>query len=206
LTSFCSRGQPKSFLLTMPRTWNRGLPIGGRRALMEESAEQEDSTRTGLIPWDSSWPGLAKEDERRLLFAYLEERFGIHESVFTGFDLFSRRKTWWLLRKSASRNLPVRLKVSQVGLKAFDQVGKYLKPATWMIQLFGHHATKGVYPLTDGEFETLLKGEPLNVDSAVEEGFVILRLGEHVLGVGLLSQGKITSRIRRSEAQRMVTQ
>jgi len=101
-------------------------------------------------------------------------------------------------------NLPVRLKVSQVGLKAFDQVGKYLKPATWMIQFFGHHATKGVYHLNDDAFETLLKGEPLNVDSAMEEGFVILRLREHVLGVGLLSQGKITSRIRQSEAQRMV--
>jgi hypothetical protein len=171
---------------------------------MQESREQEDSILTGSIPWDSSWPGFAKEGERRLLFTYLEERFGIRESVFTDFDLFSRRKTWWLLRKSASMNLPVRLKVSQVGLKAFDQVGKYLKPATWMIQLFGHHATKGVYRVTDDEFETLLKGVPLNVESAVEEGFVILRLGEHVLGVGLLSQGKITSRIRRSEAQRMV--
>jgi hypothetical protein len=171
---------------------------------MKESGEQGGSTLTGSIPWDSSWPRFAKEDERRLLFAYLEERFGIHESVFAGFDVFSRRKTWWLLRKTAGMNLPVRLRVSQVGLKAFDQVGKYLKPATWMIQVFGHHATKGVYHVNDGEFERLLKGEPLNVDSAMEEGFVILRLREHVLGVGLLSQGKITSRIRQSEAKRMV--
>ena len=103
-------------------------------------------------------------------------------------------------------NLPVRLKVSQVGLKAFDRVGRYLKPATWMIQLFGHHATKGVYPLTAAELERLLEGKPLMVDTAMEEGFVILRLGDHVLGVGLLSQGMITSRIRRSEAQRMVNQ
>jgi NOL1/NOP2/fmu family ribosome biogenesis protein len=173
---------------------------------MQESREQGGSTLTGSIPWDSSWPGFANQDERRLLFAYLEERFGIHESVFTDFDLFSRRKTWWLLRKKVSMNLPVRLKVSQVGLKAFDRVGKYLKPSTWMIQIFGHHATKGIYHLTVREFETLLKGDPLNVDSAMEEGFVILRLGEHVLGVGLLSQGKITSRIRRSEAQRMVNE
>jgi hypothetical protein len=171
---------------------------------MQESRERGDSTLTGSILWDSSWPGFAKEDERGVLFAYLEERFGIHESVFADFDLFSRRKTWWLLRKTVSKNLPVRLKVSQVGLKAFDRVGKYLKPSTWMIQIFGHHATKGIYPLTDGELERLLKGEPLSVDSAMDEGFVILRLGEHVLGVGLLSQGKITSRIRRSEAQRMV--
>lgn len=137
--------------------------------------------------------------------AYLEERFGIHEGVFTEFDLFGRRKTWWLLRKRASSNLPVRLKVSQVGLKAFDRVGRYLKPSTWMIQIFGHHATKGIYHLTEREFETLLKGDPLMVDSTMEEGFVILRLMDHVLGIGLLSQGKLTSRIRRSEAERMVS-
>ena len=171
---------------------------------MKESREQGDFTLTGSIPWDSSWPRFAEVGERRLLLAYLEERFGIHASVFTDFDLFGRRKTWWLLRKRASLNLPVRLKVSQVGLKAFDQVGRYLKPATWMIQIFGHHATKGLYHLNENEFEALLKGVPLNVDSTMEEGFVILSLGEHVLGAGLLSQGKITSRIRRSEAQRMV--
>lgn len=171
---------------------------------MEESREQGGFILTGSIPWDSSWPRFAEEGERGLLLAYLEERFGIPESVFTDFDLLCRKKTWWLLRKRASVNLPVRLKVSQVGLKAFDQVGRYLKPTTWMIQIFGHHATKGVYRLTKNEFETLLKGVPLNVDSPMEEGFVILHLGEHVVGVGLLSQGKITSRIRRSEAQRMV--
>jgi NOL1/NOP2/fmu family ribosome biogenesis protein len=101
--------------------------------------------------------------------------------------------------------LPVRLKVSQVGLKAFDKVGKYLKPTTRMIQIFGHDATKGVCHLSGDEFENLLRGEPVEVDGTMEEGFVVLRLREHVLGVGLLMQGKITSRIRQSEAHRMVT-
>jgi NOL1/NOP2/fmu family ribosome biogenesis protein len=148
---------------------------------------------------------LAKEDDRRLLFSYLEERFGIPENVFNDFDLFGRRKSWWLLRKTTNDNLPVRLKVSQVGLKAFDRVGKYLKPATGMIQLFGRHATKGAYRLTEDELEKLLRGDPLDVGSTMEDGFVILRLGEHVLGIGLLMQNKITSRIRKSERQRMVT-
>ena len=102
-------------------------------------------------------------------------------------------------------NLPVRLKVNQVGLKAFDKVGKYLKPATRMIQLFGHHATKGVHRLTDDEFEKLLRGEPVEAGRAMEDGFVILRLGKHVLGVGLLMQGTITSRIRQSDAEQMVS-
>jgi len=172
---------------------------------MEECMEQGDSTLTGSIPWDSSWPRFADERERRLLFTYLEERFGIPEKTFVDFDLFSRRKSWWLLRKTTSVNLPVRLKVSQVGLKAFDKVGKYLKPATRMVQLFGHHATKGVYLLADRELEKLLRAEPVEVESGMEEGFVILRFREQVLGIGLLMQGRITSRIRQSEAQRMLT-
>ena len=173
--------------------------------MTQESREQRDSTLTGSIPWDSSWPRFADVDERRLVLSYLEERFGIPENVFTDFDLFSRRKSWWLLRKSTDVSLPVRLKVRQVGLKAFDRVGKYLKPATWMIQLFGHHAKRGVYWLSDDEFNRLLRGEPVTVAEGMEDGFVILRLREHVLGVGLLLQGTVTSRIRQSEAQRMVT-
>jgi NOL1/NOP2/fmu family ribosome biogenesis protein len=94
--------------------------------------------------------------------------------------------------------------VSQVGLKAFDKVGKYLKPATRMIQIFGQYATKGVYPLTDEKLEKMLKCEAVEVDQSLEDGFVILRLREHVLGVGLLMQGRITSRIRLSESKRMI--
>jgi NOL1/NOP2/fmu family ribosome biogenesis protein len=168
------------------------------------SREQGDSTLTGSIPWDSSWPGFANEDERRFLFTYLEDRFGIHATVFADFDLFSRRKSWWLLRKTAGVSLPARLKVTQVGLKAFDKVGNYLKPATRMIQLFGHHATKGVWQISQGDFERLLRGEPLKVESTMEDGFVILRLREHVLGVGLLLKEMVTSRIRQSESKRMV--
>lgn len=148
---------------------------------------------------------MASEDECRFVFAYLEERFGIHENAFADFELFSRRKTWWLFRKTAGVNLPVGLKVTQVGLRAFDKVGKYLKPATRMMQIFGDRATKGVYGLRDDEFERLLQGEPVKTDMTMEEGFVILSLRERVLGVGLLMQGTITSRIRQSELQRMVT-
>jgi hypothetical protein len=136
----------------------------------------------------------------------MEGRFGIREQVFVDFDWFSRRKSWWILRKTASAMLPVSLKVSQVGLKAFDKVGQYLKPSTRMIQLFGLHATKAVYRLTDMELGKLLRAEPLEVTSSgVEDGFVILRLNDHVLGLGLLMEGTITSRIRQSEAQRMVS-
>jgi hypothetical protein len=172
---------------------------------MRECEGRGDSIPTESTQWDSSWPRFADEHERRLVFSYLEGRFGIREQAFADFDWFSRGKSWWLLRKTARSRLPVRLKVNQVGLKAFDRVGKYLKPSTRMVQLFGHHATKGFYRLREGEFETLLRAEPLEVGSIMEEGFVILRLEDHILGLGLLFRGTITSRIRQSEAERMLT-
>lgn len=101
-------------------------------------------------------------------------------------------------------NLPVKLKVNQVGLRAFDRVGRYLKPANYMVQIFGRHATRGVYRLTDTELEKLLKAEPLAVKIEMEDGFVILRFREHVLGIGLLMKGTITSRIKKTESKRMI--
>jgi len=51
----------------------------------------------------------------------------------------------------------------------------------------------------------LLQGGPVEVDKTMEEGFVILSLRERVLGVGLLMQGTITSRIKQSESKRILT-
>lgn len=134
----------------------------------------------------------------------LEKRFGIPEEVFAPFLLFCRRKSWWLLRHPNPLPLPAALKVSRVGLKAFDQVGKHLKPTTRMIQIFGNHATKGVYELSEEAFGRLARGELVKINTDLEDGFVILRLGEKVLGIGLLIQSTISARIKQSELKQMV--
>lgn len=171
--------------------------------MTDKSGEQGGSTLTESIPWDSSWPGLAGEAERHRLFSYLEERFGIPEEIFEPFLLFCRRKTWWLLHDPKRVPLPASLKVSQVGLKAFDQVGKHLKPTTRMIQVFGHHATRGIFELGHDAFERLVRGELVKTSHDLEDGFVILRLGEKVLGIGLLIRGTISSRIKQSKLKQV---
>jgi len=147
---------------------------------------------------------LAGEAERHRVFSCLEERFGIPEEIFAPFLLFCRRKTWWLLHHPKSVPLPAPLKVSQVGLKAFDQVGRYLQPTTRMIQIFGHHATRGVHDLTPDDFATLRRGELVRINTDLEEGFVILRLGEKVVGIGLMIQGTLSSRIKQSSLKQIV--
>jgi NOL1/NOP2/fmu family ribosome biogenesis protein len=188
----------------MSPVWNLEFRSGKRKTMTDKSGEQGGSTLTESIPWDSSWPGLAGEAERHRLFFYLEKRFGIPEEIFAPFLLFRRRKTWWLLHHSKRVPLPAHLKVSIVGLKAFDQVGKHLKPTTRMIQIFGNHATKGVHELSQEGFERLVRGGLLKINTDLEDGFVILRLGEKVLGIGLLIQSTISARIKQSELKQMV--
>ena len=89
-------------------------------------------------------------------------------------------------------------------MKAFDQVGKHLKPSTRLIQIFGHHATKGIHELSRDAFGRLVRGELIEVTSDLEDGFVILRLGEKVLGIGLLMRGTVSSRIRQYQLKQMV--
>lgn len=91
------------------------------------------------------------------------------------------------------------LKVGMVGLRAFQKVGKYVKPSTRMIQIFGKAATKGRYDLEEDELQSLLAGEAIPSGSDLENGYVILSLKGHILGLGLLIDGAIRSQIPRKE-------
>jgi len=60
--------------------------------------------------------------------SFLEERFGIAKEVFDDFLLLKKNKSWWLLRQSEDISQASLLKVSTVGLKAFQVIGQYIKP------------------------------------------------------------------------------
>jgi NOL1/NOP2/fmu family ribosome biogenesis protein len=151
------------------------------------------------IPWDSSWPELAGEDDRRQVFSRVERRFGISESVFDSYLLFKRKRSWWLLRNTPLLQSASRFKVAGIGLRAFQQVGKYVKPSTRMIQMFGHLATKASVEMDEVQLHKLLGGDSLNVESDMEDGYVILSFEGCILGLGLLIDGRIHSQIPRKE-------
>ncbi len=97
-------------------------------------------------------------------------------------------------------NSAVRLKVSRVGIKAFQKVGAFVKPTTRMIQLFGHAATRAVYEIDKTQLRLLLAGSALIKDLDLEKGYVILRLKDGlVLGLGFYANGKTYSQLPRKE-------
>ncbi|MEE9420140.1 MAG: hypothetical protein V3W43_11705 [Desulfatiglandaceae bacterium] len=143
---------------------------------------------------------MAKEDERKHLFCYLEERFGIPERLFDDYLLFGRNKSWYLLRGGLQLVAASRLKVSKVGLRAFQKVGAFIKPTTRFIQVFGHAATKARLEIGEEQLQRLLAGQGLHMDLDLSKGYVILALRQNpILGLGFFIDGKVRSQIPRRE-------
>jgi NOL1/NOP2/fmu family ribosome biogenesis protein len=144
---------------------------------------------------------LSGERDRHRLFSYLEERFGLSERLFDGYHLFKKRKNWWLLKKSGQMERFLHLKVWRVGLKAFQEVGGFIKPTTRMIQLFGARAEKAVLEISEEDLYGLIKEGRINKDMGIDNGYVILSFRGGVLGLGLLIDGRILSQLPKKDVR-----
>jgi NOL1/NOP2/fmu family ribosome biogenesis protein len=134
---------------------------------------------------------------------YLEERFGIPERIFDDYLLLKRSKSWSLMKKMAEDHPVGQLKVSKVGLKAFQRVGAYVKPTTRLIQAFGHRANKAILEIDEKQLKSLVEGETLLRDLHLEKGYVILRLEkDFVLGLGFYAQGTVRSQLPRQDLRK----
>ena len=155
----------------------------------------QDFILTTPIQWDSSWPELAGEGERTFLLSYMYNRFGISSNVFDGYILFTKKKTYWFLSGSSLVPAVSHLKIKRLGIKAFQEVGSFIKPTTRFIQSFGSMATKATFNIDENQLKELLNGEYLPVEEGLENGYVILSFKGQVLGLGLLINGKVRSQL-----------
>ena len=148
---------------------------------------------------------MASEDERHYLFGYLKERFGIPEEGFEGYLLLRRKKSWQLIKNVPQIEHASNLKVSKVGVRAFQKVGAFVKPTTRLIQVFGHRATKAKLDIDETQLSIILSGEKLPVDWAIEKGYVILTLKKNrILGLGFFAHGSVRSQISRKELRQVM--
>ncbi len=120
-------------------------------------------------------------------------------AIFDEYHLLKKNKSWWLLRKSDYLCRASSLKVVMTGLKAFQTVGRYIKPTTRMIQVFGHHAARSVLEVTGDDIEKMAQGSYISSDMAVDNGYIILSFKGAVIGLGLLIEGRVTSQIPRRD-------
>jgi len=139
---------------------------------------------------------LASRDDRLALLAYLEIRFGVRPELFEDYLFFRKQKSWWIFRKTPLLADVSRMKISRMGVKAFQQVGRFIKPTTRFIQTFGHHASKARLVVEEGQLLEIMEGKGFDVDLGIDPGYVILSLGERrVVGLGLYVNGLLRSQI-----------
>jgi NOL1/NOP2/fmu family ribosome biogenesis protein len=77
------------------------------------------------------------------------------------------------------------------GIPASRMKGKYPKPSTAFIQLFGHLATKNTLELPMQDALDYLQGKDLETTQEAETGYVILTHKKAVLGIGFYRDRKI---------------
>ena len=133
----------------------------------------------------------------------MHERFGINKGIFDDYLLFSKKRTFWFLRNSPFISEVSHLKIKRLGIKAFQEVGSFIKPTTRFIQYFGGYATKAIFTIDEKQLKQLLSGEHLSYNNALENGYVILSLKGEVLGLGLLIKGMVRSQLAADEVRYM---
>ncbi len=145
--------------------------------------------------WDSSWPESAEEGERQHLLEYMNKRFGIREDVFDDYLLFRKNNNYWLLKRSSQVFRARQYRVEDIGIRAFQRVGSFMKPTTRMIQVFGSRAQKGVMEVTSEVLKRLFNGDQIQVSLGMDNGYVILSWEGGILGLGLLIDEKVRSQL-----------
>lgn len=81
-------------------------------------------------------------------------------------------------------------------MKAFQQVGQFLKPTTRFIQLFGSRATKSTLVVSESDLVRLQQGKVLSLDLELSQGYVILKLdAARIIGLGLYVNGTVRSQL-----------
>ena len=154
-----------------------------------------DSTPSTPVLWDSSWPAFVPEPQRSTLLGYFTTRFGIPLTVFDGFSVLLRHKTYTMVSATPTIERLARLKVDMVGLPILRHIQQHLKPTTAVLQHFGPQATRHVIALSDDQWGVLLREREQPLNLAIQPGYVILRYADAILGCGLYTPGRLRSQL-----------
>ena len=131
---------------------------------------------------------IMSEEEKREMLDYLEERFGIDRSVFNGYIFIKiGRKVWITNRDVVEKNFSgMNVEAAGMLFVRWEKIKDKIKITTNAAQIFGKYATKNVVEVDEIQLHQVLCGLNLyDVDVDCEDGYVLLKYGEHILGVGL---------------------
>jgi NOL1/NOP2/fmu family ribosome biogenesis protein len=145
----------------------------------------DDSTPTGSIQWDSSWPKWLSPAERLAVLSYFSERFALPEEAFSDFLFWKTAHAYGVISRDAQVESLRSLKIHSIGMVILRKVGRYLKPTTHALQIFGPMARKNVLELEKTTLLELLEKRVISLRHSVDPGYVILTHRQDILGCGL---------------------
>jgi len=128
------------------------------------------------------------------VISYLHQRFGIEPEIFKDYRVIVSGDVWITTKEADT--LPIKT-WKRKGIRLARILKKGIKFTTAGMQIFGKYATKNVvYLKKEEEAIRFLKGLDLLYNGeGAEEGQVIVRFGDDILGSALLRNGKLKNQI-----------
>ncbi len=142
---------------------------------------------------EARFPQRVSEEERKEVLKYLEDRFGIEESHFEGYEILRGVSNFWLFPKNEHLEKLRSLQIQTVGLLFLRKVSKYLKPTSVFLQRFGVLAKKNIVVLPEEIILVLKEKNKVEIELDLEPGYVVLKDKNWILGCGLYLPGKLFS-------------
>ena len=123
------------------------------------------------------------------------DRFGIASEVFDRLEVIEDQETVFVATPEVMEFDAVR--PMRRGIRLARIYPYSLKPTTFGMQVLGRHATRNVVDLDADQAKLLINGGSLNLETDVENGFVLLRWQGLVIGVGFYKRPVLKSQIPR---------
>ena len=132
--------------------------------------------------------------EKKFIFKYFKERFGVEKEVFKGHELFmSSRKMVFVGPKSIIKN--PRVVCPGVSIFRFDNV----KPTTNFFQTFGNHVNKSIISLNKENVLKFIAGEDLQMENKeVSDGYVCVKYENFSIGCAIFKNNYLKNMIPKS--------
>ncbi|MGC9310512.1 MAG: methyltransferase RsmF C-terminal domain-like protein [Candidatus Aenigmatarchaeota archaeon] len=132
---------------------------------------------------------------------YMGKWFGISREVFRNYTFRESGEKVYIMSPDIANKDVGGLRIRGAGIvfgRFFKNEDKF-KPTTNILQIFGKFATKNVVELTDKEKGQYLRGFDIEREMDAENGYVIVKHGQDVLGCGLYVSGSLKNQIPKAK-------
>ena len=139
---------------------------------------------------------ILKSREVKEIQQMLKERFGFDRRLDYIFSKSGKGRVW-IFSKEVDKIELRDLNVEAIGLYFCFREKNALRLSIEGAQLIGKYAKKNVIELDEERVQRWIRGFDLNVEEKVENGYVILKFKEDIIGCGKYKDGKLLNIVRK---------